>query len=180
MRHLFTLIFLLLIVTISASSQDLPPELKGLDSSIVRASQIKSDNRYRITGGLFRVVPEDRNFFHRHAFININYRSSVTDLEDKSYISSPFFTAELGVNYYLPYFKVGFELRFFGNVFVDTHTGLQFIFWDKVAPIPFIGFCGGYILEIQKGFRIELETGYNLPVFPLDGIQYITIGIAFN
>ena len=180
MKNLFHLLCFLLLATASAMPQDLPPELSGLDSSIARTTRSRSDNRFRITGGLFRVTPEDQNFFLRHAFVNINYRSSVIDPKDNPLLSDPIFTSEIGLNYFLPYFKVGFELRFLGSVFIDTHTGLQLIFWDKIAPIPFIGFCGGYIFEIQKGFRIEFETGYNLPVFPLDGIQYITIGIALK
>ena len=153
-------------------------------------------SRYRLSVGYVSLLIDDSNFEFRHPFFNWSYRSSGFNKASSSFGVE--FAFEPGVNglivskilddgsdfgfFFVPYAKLGPEMRFGKNTFVAASAGFILVTYEKFFPLPFLGLNNFYLIPLNEKLNIEVEAGFhttfshdNLPL-----LTYINIGISFN
>ncbi|MBS4029454.1 MAG: hypothetical protein KGZ58_12560 [Ignavibacteriales bacterium] len=157
---------------------------KKIDSTS-KQEQSKWEHRGRLLVGYFGIIEKNETPFRQKIYyINLNYRSNVTQNNEASVISEPLFNYEIGINYILPYGKIGFETRIEKILFVDVHAGLSL---SPLAfiPLPFWGTSGGITITHKfisgKRLGIDVEVGANTIIgYFSPYVAYAAVGIVFH
>jgi|GEM_PF-6632587 len=187
-RRLSLLLSLVLTAASAASGAVHPPDgsaartdstdIAGSDS--LAAGRGRWDKRFRIVGGgaaLFGFSTAEAIF----PSLNINYRWS-SSMRPESPEATLGMGMEVGTNYFVPYVKIGPEMRV-RNFYVASHAGAAGIAWFDIRPqlIPFLGVASGYCFGYQW-CAVELEAGANYGMYDnaTGMIPYIAACLSFR
>ena len=165
---------------LSTSSPQSDTTLKG--------NHFENLSRLRLSVGYVDLFGDDDDF--GYSFFNLSFRSSGFDRSSSKIMIKLAF--EFGINsliityknvddfdlYFLPYAKFGPDIRLYNNLFIACSAGLAFATYEgNFAPVPFLGLNGFYLLELNKTFSLELESGIHTTLgWPL--LFYVTVGIS--
>lgn len=180
---------LLILVSLIVSSDTVIPQTT--DNQINNNSDRLT--RVRSAFGYVRLLSEDNNFEFRHLFFNLSYRTSGFDKNSSLFKIK--FAFEPGVNgliishkyvdkvdlYFTPYAKFGPEIKLSQNLFLGSCLGIVWATYESAfIPLPFFGLNGFYILELNKNFALEFESGFHSTFsqnkLPL--LVYFTVGVS--
>ncbi len=84
-------------------------------------------------------------------------------------------------SFFIPYIRLAPEFGFNDNVFLNVNTGAALVnYGEGQAIVPFYGFAGNYLFNLNNSFCIELESGLNSTLLTQKPFTffYFAIGIA--
>lgn len=143
--------------------------------------------RYRFQLSTTTKFDDDDFVINLPHVLNFNFRNSQLDSIDYHSNPSFSFSTEVGINvfpnptFFLPYAKIGPELRFFKRIYFDVHAGLTLVIAAEqiehsIIPIPFVGTEIGYVHSLSQKHSLELELGVN----GLSSFYLYYIGMSFT
>jgi len=153
-------------------------------------------SRFRLSVGYVELLENDYDYNFRHPFFNVSFRSSGFDKASSSFGVK--FAFDSGINgliisnetsatdfslYFVPYAKLGPEMRLYNNIFLSPCAGFLFVFFETAfGVLPFAGINSFYLLPLNDHLNIELEGGFHTSFYPEDlpVLFYITAGISYN